>query len=351
MRRFLILLAALSGLIQVAPPHAKAAALPEDPFTATILAYHRIGEDAYPETNLTLNQFTNHLDAITAGDANVMALPDILDHWQAGTPLPENTIAITFEGAYRSAYENAMLPLIEKKIPFTILYAASNTPHKSNENSEHLDWKTLKSLEKNKNITLGILPAEPTRLSNKDETGIREAIYQSIAKHKDIFKTAPQIFSYPFGEYSALYKSVIVNGGFKAALGLQSGAAHNHSDLFALPRFSMTERFGSLERFHLVTKAMPLPAYDIAPESTTGDASSLTNTIGFSVPEILSPELKNLSCFVSGQEEPHIEILGNRVEIRPKTTISGKTRINCTLPFYKKRETFWRWQGFILNPL
>lgn len=358
MRRFLTLLSAVSGLLLLvsAQTLTHAAALPEDKSAVTILAYHRIGEDVSPHNSLTTSQFAAHIkaieDGISSGSLHVISLRDILEHWKKTENLPPNTIAITFEGSYRSAYENGMQLLLEKNIPFTILYTPEHTPSSKNSgHSQHIDWKTLKNLAKNKNVTLGITPAEPARNSGKDIAAIRNALFQAITRHKKAFKNDPLIFSYPFGEYSSEYKSVVEQSGFKMALGLHSGTAHKNSDIFSLPRFSMTEHHSSIERFHLVTKALPLPAYDATPQDTLGNAQDIIDMIGFSVPENLTAELKNLSCFVSGQENPHIEIIGNRVEIRPQDTILTKTRINCTLPFRQKHETLWRWQGFILNPL
>ena len=109
----------------------------------------------------------------------------------------------------------------------------------------------------------------------------------------------------------------------------------------------MTERYGSPERLSLITKALPLPVTDITPDNTHPES---TETIGFTVKPSLTNELKNLSCFVSGQEKPTIETINNRVEIRPAHPITVRTRINCTLPVQYDHNTLWRWQGFLIAP-
>jgi peptidoglycan/xylan/chitin deacetylase (PgdA/CDA1 family) len=318
------------------------ASLAEDQTTAVILAYQRIAEDTNSETSLSEEQFDQHLDMFLNGHLKILPLPQIIHAWQNNEALPENTIAITFDGAHSSAYQHAMTKLIEHNIPFTVFYASeTGTPN-------YIDTKTLKKLAKNKFVTIGVLPAQFDRHSHKSDDDIRATIFKAITHYRNTFKRAPTLFSYPFGEFSNSYKNIIRDSGFIAAFSLQSGASYAGSDRLALPRFSMNGHHGSIERLQFVTKALPLPATDITPTSTH-IASEEPKTIGFTVSNALTNELRKLSCFVSGQNKPTIEIIGNRVEIRPKTPITSRTRVNCTLPAQKGRETLWRWQGFLIS--
>ena len=192
MLRFLFFI----GLLTMASPSWATTMLPEDKTAAIILAYSRIGEDTRPDTNLTQDQFNAHLTTFLSGNYNILPLPQIIHSWQNNENLPENTIAITFEGAYRSAYNGAMKQLLEHDIPFTIFYAADATT------PEHLDSKTLKKLARDKSVTIGVLPTSLTRHSDKSNQNIQEIIFKTITKHRDIFKRAPTLFSYPFGEFS-----------------------------------------------------------------------------------------------------------------------------------------------------
>ena len=38
---------------------------------ASVFMYHRIGEDSYPSTNVTIEQFNQHIDYITTNDFNI----------------------------------------------------------------------------------------------------------------------------------------------------------------------------------------------------------------------------------------------------------------------------------------
>lgn len=319
---------------------AHAITIDQDETKATILAYHRIGEAAYPDTNLSTEQFAQHLEVLQNGNYNILSLPDIITAWGLKNPLPAQTVAITFEGAYRSSYRNAMQTLIDQKIPFTILYAADSTPAESS-SSQHLDWKTLKKLSRNRLITLGTLPASYRRHADKSDIDIVKQINKAISRHKDAFGSTPAFFSYPFGEYSDRYKAAIKNiPSFSAALALNSAVAYNGSDNFALPRFSMTEHYGSLERFTMITEALPLPASDI---------KITENSISFKSSSQLTPILDSIACFISGQDKPSVTLTDTAVKITATAPVkTTRTRINCTIKDTQNRQDRWRWFGLLV---
>ena len=55
---------------------------------ATVLMYHRFGEDKYPSTNIRIEQFEAHLDVLGNGDYTIWPLGKIVDHLQQGLDLP-----------------------------------------------------------------------------------------------------------------------------------------------------------------------------------------------------------------------------------------------------------------------
>ena len=48
---------------------------------AVVLMYHRFGEDSLPSTSVRLEQFEAHLQELTSGRYQIMALPDIENEW------------------------------------------------------------------------------------------------------------------------------------------------------------------------------------------------------------------------------------------------------------------------------
>lgn len=338
-------LAALLLILTSIETHALAApSIPEDQSKAVILAYHRIGEDSYPDTNLRTEQFLEHLQEIKQGNYNVIALPELLNAFENKEKLPPRTIAITFEGAYRSAFENAIPHLLDAEVPFTVFYASNNAEQNR---PSYVDWETLKSLHKNKTVTLGTLPASYSRITHDNEQDVLITLNKARIKHREHFNEETDILSYPFGEYSQNLRSLAKQQGFKAALGLHSGASFPGSDIYALPRFSMTENYGNIERFRFVTNALPLPVTSVEPQNP--DITGRDFAVGFTLPETLKDA--PLSCFMSGQEKPNIERLGTRIEIRSKEEKQQRTRLNCTMQGPKSEEgtSQWRWFSLLLH--
>lgn len=320
--------------------------LPEDNTSAVILAYHRIGEDSIPESNLRIEQFEQHINEIVEGHYNVISIPDLVQAIKSVTPLPPKTIAITFEGGFQSAYQHAFPLLLKQNIPFTVFFSSGLT-----ERENYLSWKELKQLSKNKHVTLGILPSSYTHIIELPENEQSRLINKARADFKDKLSYETQYFSYPFGETSNQLKKITKDQEFAASFSLKSGPAYKTSDLQSLPRFTMTESYGDIDRFRMITQSLPLPITDIEPQNAF--ITTTTPSIGFTIPEALENEIKGISCFISEQsKKPEIEILGRRIELRPKEPLqSERTRINCTLPARHdvNDNPRWRWLGMLLT--
>lgn len=63
--------------------------------SATVIMYHRFGEGRYPSTNISMEQFGEHLALLTNGDYTILPLPEIVDKLKSGQLLPDRTVAIT----------------------------------------------------------------------------------------------------------------------------------------------------------------------------------------------------------------------------------------------------------------
>ena len=331
----------------IAHAHTHAApALPEDNSKAVILAYHRIGEDHIPDQSITLEQFHAHIREIKAGNYNVLPLTDIIKAISNGETLPTKTLGITLEGAYRSALKNGVPLLLDAEIPFTVFYASNSLDQKD---PIFTSWEHLKTLSKEPNVILATLPASYEHIAHRSKQDILKNLNKARQRYRENFEKETTLLSYPFGEYSTELKQLAQSQGYEAAIGLHSGAVFNGSDLYAIPRFSMTESYGDLERFRLVTNALPLPVQDIEPANPILTEDQFFT--GFTLPEKLAEQSKALSCFISGEATPIIERLGSRIEIRSQTPTQSRARLNCTMsgPVSENDEIQWRWLGLLYH--
>ena len=322
---------------------AKAAVhLPEDNTKAVILAYHRLGEDSYDHSTLDEETFTTHIERILADGYTVMALPDIIDAIKSDRSLPQQTIGITFEGGYKSILKYAVPLLNKHELPFTIFYASDEA---GSNNGQYLNWTDLKTLHGKKNITLGILPSSYSSLTQHSEHDIQILINRARTEYIKHFSNRPRLFSYPYGMFDSETISIIKKQDFDAAFGLHSGPVYHGNIMHALPRFTMSNTYGNIERFELVTRTHPLPFYDF---------TQTKDSIGFTLPKALSDQTDILSCFISDQGQSAINILGHtRVHVKSTRPFENKrTRINCTIPVETEFDFIqsWRWAGFLIVP-
>jgi len=333
MFRFLLFLTVL-----IAPNIALS--LEADQSKAAILSYYRIDEPEYINSSLSFEQFHAHIKEIQNGDYTILPLPEIMAAIKNKQELPPKTIAITFEGGFSSIKNKAIPLLIENSIPFTI-FIASNTASIPS----HLDWKALKKVSKYEGATFGILPADYKHITHLEKSEITRLINQSRIAFKNNMGLEAKFFSYPFGEISSALENILSAQGFDAAFGAHSGPAHEKSNILSLPRYTMTEQYADIDRFRMITNTLPLPIKDAEPQNWK--LSEPLTQIGFTLDEKLNA--KELSCHISGQSKPTIEILGSRAEIVPSNPITERTRLNCTLPAHLDDQKQWRWLGMLFH--
>ena len=322
-----------------------AAANDYDDNAAVIFAYFAIGNDNNPTASLRTEQFIQQINELTSGGYNVAPLDNVIDAFAAGRTLPARTVAITFDGADKSILQNAAPLLIDHELPFTVFIPADRV---SSEKPPFMNWDDLRKLKRSGLVTFGLHPSSYSRLADNNPNEIKRQINNSIAVIREELEVNVGLIAYPFGEYDENYKQIVKSMGLKAAFGQQSGVAWSGDDRFALPRFTLTERYGDMDRFLMTANALPLPATDISPDDP--HLNSLTPSIGFTAPDELSKSLKSLSCFSSSAEKPELQILGNRVEIRmSKPFREDRPRINCTLPVAGApgEEPRFRWLGMM----
>jgi len=315
-----------------------------DRSSAVVFLYQRIGEDSLPQSSISIDQFKEHIKELTTDGYTVLPLAEIVRALKNGDTLPQKTVALTIEGAWISTLQNALPLLEEAKLPFTLFIATDNA---DGTQPNHMDWKQLKSLKRNKLVDLGIMPAAYVHMTDYSAEENAALINRAVTAYKENIGEEPAFFAYPYGEYSKAIRAQVASYPFMAGFAQQSGVMHAESDFTALPRFIMTDIYGDIDRFRLTANALPLPVADVIPDDMV--MAENPPMIGFTV----SPEIKDLaplSCFISGLGK--IEMMkpgGNRVEIRlDEPLVDRRTRVNCTIPddtIIPGQPQSWRWFG------
>ncbi|RMD86725.1 MAG: chitin deacetylase [Alphaproteobacteria bacterium] len=310
-----------------------------DRHDAVILIYHRFGEPDLPSTNIRTEQFEAQLAALAAGDYSVLPLADIVRAFADGSALPEKAVAITVDDAYRSFADTAW-PLLRKYgFPATLFVATDPVDEGF---SRYLDWETIRRLHR-EGVAIGHHGAAHLHLIDAGIDAARADIARASERFRAELGFVPDLFAYPYGEYSRDLAELVHRMGFTAAMAQYSGVAAAGGDRFALPRFPLNEHYSTPARFRLIVNARALPVTDVLPSDTVLTPASNPPAYGFTLTTDI-PGLRALACYPSHSGPAAITFLpGRRVEVRVDRPFpKGRGRINCTLPGGDRR---WFWLG------
>jgi peptidoglycan/xylan/chitin deacetylase (PgdA/CDA1 family) len=343
---FAVLLSAGVAMAQPAPPPAPPPTTQAAPpaagagSTAVVVMYHRFGEDAHPSTNVRVEQFEAHLRELAKPQYTVLPVPEIMAALREGRPLPERTVGITIDDAYRSILTVAWPRLKAAGLPFTVFVATEGVERGFR---DLLGWTELRELVDSGRVSLGNHTVTHLHMPDHGRARNRRELREAGRRIAAETGRAPTLFAYPYGEYGTVVRKLVEEEGFAAAFGQHSGAIGPGSDRYALPRFALNEEYGDIERFRLAVNSLPLPARDVIPLDVLLTAQNNPPLFGFTVDAAAGP-LEQLACYAAGQGRLTLQRIGpRRVETRPPRPFPpGRSRINCTLPAPEGR---WRWYG------
>jgi peptidoglycan/xylan/chitin deacetylase (PgdA/CDA1 family) len=298
--------------------------------------YHRFNESKYPSTNIQMDIFKQQIEIIE--DSNYKFNNPSEFEKMFSTPKIKKEILITIDDAFLSFYQEAWPFLKKNKIPF-ILFVSTEPVGKKG----YMNWDQIREVESEDFAFIGHHSHTHDYLINETN----DQFISDIEKANKIFLKElgyiPNLFSYPFGEYSKFMRNY-VSENFKFAFGQHSGVIDLNKDKFELPRFPINEKYGELKRFKSIINYFPLEYKEIFPEEKY--LSQENNPPKFQVKFFKEQKnLDNINCYSNE---------GNKWE-KSKTNFSNYTltikfrepfmprrgRINCSLNDNGK----WRWFG------
>ncbi|MCC5809317.1 MAG: polysaccharide deacetylase family protein [Ectothiorhodospiraceae bacterium] len=321
---------------------------------AVAFMYHRFGEDRYPSTSVTLDQFEAHLDHLQEAGYEVWPLEKILRHVQSGDPVPDRTVAITIDDAYASVYEEAYPRLKERDLPFTVFVATDPVDQGL---SGFMRWEQMREMQEhgatfaNHSATHDYLVR---RRDGESEQDYRRRLEADISKAQQRLEEEldadriPMLFAYPYGEYNRIVAEVAEELGY-AGVGQHSGAIGPYTDLRAVPRFPMAEAYAEISEFRQKAGARGLPVEELTPwDPVIGEENPPRMRIRLGESEA---RLGQLSCFVSRQGQVEVDWEDREAgvfSVKPPASLGvGRTRYNCTAPSPESGRFYWFSQQWI----
>ena len=144
----------------------------------------------------------------------------------------------------------------------------------------------------------------------------------------------PKVFSYPYGESSERVEKILEELGILAAFSQHSAPLNHEDSLYRLPRFSLNNEYGTLDRLKMIFKTKKLPIKNL----TFTDAIAHEEEIKISFES--SMNLEKINCYINQGVSLTKTINGKKVELKLKGLKSGQRhRLNCTI--INKENIYW----------
>ncbi len=305
--------------------------------SAVILMYHRFGENAFPSTNIRLEQFEAHIAELQSGPYTVMPVPDIVAAVREGRELPDRTVGITIDDGYLSIYTEAWPRLRRAGFPFTVFISTDPIDRGF---AGFISWDQVREM-RDAGVTVGAHTASHLHMAANSVSRNAEDVSRSNARYAAELGAVPPLFAYPFGEASTRVQRIVQDAGHSNAFGQHSGVLNASSDPFYMPRFALNEAFGDMDRFRLVVNSLPISHTEMTPANPT--LTENPPLFGFTRTD--DQELGGLACYAGDQGQVRVERIGPRIEVRMNAPFAtGRARINCTA---LGRDGRWRWFGML----
>lgn len=319
--------------------------------SAVALMYHHFGDDRYRSTNIKLDQFDAQLEYLQQNNFNVWPIDKILSHLDNNQPLPDKTIAITMDDAYRTVYSEAYPRLKKLNWPFTVFVS---TDYIDKKYSNYMTWDQMREMEAH-GASYGNHSSSHDYLTQvkpeEDMKSWRKRIKHDLQHaqkrlEQELNKVLP-IFAYPYGEYNLPLTEIVTELNL-VAMGQQSGAIGKLSDKRFLPRFPMAEAFAAMSSFKTKINSLSLPVLKTEPEEPNIiDARPyLLVTLAQS-----DARLDHLACYASGQGKINVEWINKtQFSVQANSDLPiGRSRYNCTVPSSQKGRFYWFSQPWVLS--
>ena len=298
--------------------------------------YHRFDENKYPSTNIKMEVFVKQIEMIKNANYEFYDIQEFIDNFNQ--PKNKKKILITIDDAFSSFYEIAWPFLKENRIPFILFVSTEPVGNKG-----YMTWDQIREIEQESYGYIGHHSHTHDYLIEKSEEDFIKDIEMASKIFLKELGYVPNLFSYPFGEYSKFMKDYI-SENFSFAFGQHSGVIDLNKDKYELPRFPINENYGELDRFKSIINFFPLEFKNLIPEEKK--LTNKNNPPEFEVEFFENQKnLNNINCYSNEGNtwaKSNTNFFNNKLTIEFRDTFTPRRgRVNCSLNDNGK----WRWFG------
>lgn len=295
-----------------------------------ILVYHHVSENTPASTSVSPETFREHLQFLSDNNYNLISLQEGLSAIENAQPLPERSVAITFDDGYHNIYDNAWPLLTEFNYPFTVFVATDPIDQGFN---DMMTWEQMREMK-----AAGVVFANHSRdhdylvrhrnhgtaWKNDVRANIEHAQLRLV---EELGNDVPNWFAYPYGEFNAELAAIVGSLGM-VGFAQHSGGVWSGSNLQAIPRFAAAGIYSNLTTLKTKLESRPMPINeDLLADMLTADTTptavmTLMDTSNLS---------RNLNCFIDGQPAQAQWLSDTQFSLTATSELGeGRHRFNCT---------------------
>ncbi len=222
-----------------------------------ILLYHRVNDESEDPLTASLRRFAEHMIAVQ-NYYRVVPTASIVAAVAAKQGLSRQSIAIHFDDCYRDVYTNASRILAQLKFPACCFISSGYVgtdrifPHDAEKcpfRMENLRAEDLGNLI-SRGFEVGAHTVNHRDLGQTNHEETTNEVVQSKSDLEQFLGRTVTLFSYPYGEQKNISEDaidVVRRSGHEALFSAYGGYVDENSDLYDLPRWSVSSRFRPLD--------------------------------------------------------------------------------------------------------
>ncbi|HUP46293.1 MAG TPA: polysaccharide deacetylase family protein [Thermoanaerobaculia bacterium] len=298
---------AVTILLTAVPLFGRASDLQEKP-EATVLCYHIIESPQDERMEISRERFRQHLQYLEMTGYNVIPLRHLYEY-VAGEreSIPPNSVVITIDDGWASAYTQAFPELQKRNFPFTLFIY----PRIIGKTSLSLTWDQVREMaDAGVDIQSHSL-SHPflTRGRNPEFDDLQYAgwLHRELAESKRIIEERTgkpvDFLAYPYGDYDTRVARMAEKAGYLAALTCNFGRVKAGSDPLRMKRFVIDKQM-TFADFRSYLGAGNIQLADVNPR---GDLDEPARIVSARIPnhEQLDPASVGLAVLSLGSVAPY----------------------------------------------
>ena len=297
---------------------------------ATVLCYHIVESPQDARMEVSRETFRQHLQYLEMTGYNVIPLRHLYEFVSGEREsIPQNSVVITLDDGWRSAYTEAYPELKKRNFPFTLFIY----PNIIGKTAIALTWEQVREMSDNGADIQSHSFSHPylTKRMHRslDEAKYASWLHRELSESKRVIEKHTgkkvEFLAYPYGDYDTRVAKMVSKSGYAAALTCDFGLVKKGSNPFRMKRFVIDKRM-DFTTFRRYLGASPMQLASMTPPPGLVNEPRTVISARIPNPESVEPSSVGMALLTLGQITPYsYDATTGEVSLTVDQPISGKS--------------------------